>query len=117
MSTYARGLVCVSITEERAQELGLEIMVRDNSAFHGTRFTVSVDFAHGTSSGISAFDRAATVRAIANKDTRPQDLLRPGHIFPLIARDGGVLRRAGHTEAVVDLMRLSGLKESEYFAK
>lgn len=111
MSTYARGLVCVSITEERAKELDLEIMVRDNSAFHGTRFTVSVDYAHGTSSGISAFDRAATVRAIANKETKSEDLLRPGHIFPLIARDGGVLRRAGHTEAVVDLMKLAGLKQ------
>lgn len=110
MTTFARGLVCVSITEERADELNLEIMVRDNSAFHGTRFTVSVDYAHGTSSGISAFDRAATVRAIANKETKADDLLRPGHIFPLISRDGGVLRRAGHTEAVVDLMKLAGLK-------
>ncbi|OGU61304.1 MAG: bifunctional 3,4-dihydroxy-2-butanone 4-phosphate synthase/GTP cyclohydrolase II [Ignavibacteria bacterium GWF2_33_9] len=112
MSTYARGLVCVSITEDRAEELGLEIMVRDNSAFHGTRFTVSVDYAHGTTSGISAFDRAATIRAISNMKTKPEDLLRPGHIFPLIARNGGVLRRAGHTEAVIDLMKLAGLKES-----
>jgi 3,4-dihydroxy 2-butanone 4-phosphate synthase/GTP cyclohydrolase II len=112
MTTHARGLVCISITEERAKELDLEIMVRDNSAFHGTRFTVSVDFAHGTSSGISAFDRAATIRAISNKETKAEDLLRPGHIFPLIARDGGVLRRAGHTEAVIDLMKLAGLKQS-----
>jgi 3,4-dihydroxy 2-butanone 4-phosphate synthase/GTP cyclohydrolase II len=112
MSQNARGLICVALTEERAKELELETMVKDNSAFHGTRFTVSVDYAHGTSSGISAFDRAATVRAIANKDTKAEDLLRPGHIFPLIARNGGVLRRAGHTEAVVDLMRLAGLKQS-----
>ncbi len=111
MSTNARGLICVAITEERAKELELETMVKDNSAFHGTRFTISVDYAFGTSSGISAFDRASTVRAIANKETKPSDLLRPGHIFPLIARDGGVLRRAGHTEAVVDLMKLAGLKQ------
>ncbi len=112
MSQNARGLICVALTEERAKELELETMVKDNSAFHGTRFTVSVDYAYGTSSGISAFDRAATVRAIANKDTKAEDLLRPGHIFPLIARNGGVLRRAGHTEAVVDLMKLAGLKQS-----
>lgn len=112
MSKFARGLICVAITEERAEELNLDIMVRNNSAFHETRFTVSVDYAHGTSSGISAFDRALTVRAIANKETKPEDLLRPGHIFPLIARNGGVLRRAGHTEAVVDLMKLANLKPS-----
>ncbi len=110
MSKYARGLICVALTEERADELELDVMVRDNSAFHETRFTVSVDYAYGTSSGISAFDRAATVRALANKETKPTDLLRPGHIFPLIARKGGVLRRAGHTEAVVDLMKLASLK-------
>ncbi len=110
MSKYARGLICAALTEERAKELELDIMVRDNSAFHETRFTVSVDFAHGTSSGISAFDRALTIRALSNKETKPQDLLRPGHIFPLIARKGGVLRRAGHTEAVVDLMKLAKLK-------
>lgn len=110
MTKYARGLICVSLTEERAAELELDIMVRNNSAFHETRFTVSVDYAHGTSSGISAFDRALTVRALSNKETKPTDLLRPGHIFPLIARNGGVLRRAGHTEAVVDLMKLAKLK-------
>lgn len=110
MSKFARGLICVALTEERAAELDLDVMVRDNSAFHETRFTVSVDYAHGTSSGISAFDRALTVRSIANKETKPEDLLRPGHIFPLIARKGGVLRRAGHTEAVVDLMKLAKLK-------
>lgn len=110
MTKYARGLICVALTEERAKELDLDIMVRENSAFHETRFTVSVDYAHGTSSGISAFDRALTVRALSNKETKPEDLLRPGHIFPLIARNGGVLRRAGHTEAVVDLMKLAQLK-------
>lgn len=110
MSKYARGLICTALTEERAEELQLDVMVRDNSAFHETRFTVSVDYAHGTSSGISAFDRALTIRALSNKETKPEDLLRPGHIFPLIARKGGVLRRAGHTEAVVDLMKLAKLK-------
>ncbi|MFP4529354.1 MAG: bifunctional 3,4-dihydroxy-2-butanone-4-phosphate synthase/GTP cyclohydrolase II [Candidatus Kapaibacterium sp.] len=112
MSTKGKGLVCVSITPERAAELKLDVMVRDNSALHDTKFTVSVDYLHGTSTGISAFDRAATIRALVNKDTRPEDLGRPGHIFPLIAVEGGVLRRAGHTEATVDLMRLAGLKPS-----
>lgn len=110
MSNYGRGLICVSITEERAAELELDVMVRDNSAIHSTKFTVSVDYAHGTTTGISSFDRAATIRALADARTKPQDLLRPGHIFPLIAVKEGVLRRAGHTEASVDLMRLAGLK-------
>lgn len=112
MSSKAKGLICVSLTEERAKKLDLRIMVRDSSALHGTKFTVSVDYIHGTTTGISAYDRAATVRALANKDTKPQDLGRPGHIFPLIATKEGVLRRAGHTEAAVDLMRLAGLKPS-----
>ncbi len=110
MSTYAKGLICVALTEERAEELQLKKMVDFSSAPHGTNFTVSVDYLHGTTTGISAFDRAATVRALANKDTKPEDLARPGHIFPLIAVKEGVLRRAGHTEATVDLMRLAGLK-------
>ena len=110
MSSKAKGLICVSITEERARELELDVMVRDNSALHDTKFTVSVDYAHGTSTGISAFDRAETIRALANYTTKPSDMLRPGHIFPLISKKGGVLRRAGHTEASVDLMRLAGLK-------
>jgi 3,4-dihydroxy 2-butanone 4-phosphate synthase/GTP cyclohydrolase II len=110
MSSNAKGLICVALTEERAAELELDVMVRDSSSLHGTKFTVSVDYVHGTSTGISAFDRAATVRALVNKDTKPQDLGRPGHIFPLIATKEGVLRRAGHTEAAVDLMRLAGLK-------
>lgn len=110
MSSKAKGLICVAITEERAKELELDQMVRDSSAMHGTNFTVSVDYRKGTTTGISAFDRAATVRALANKDTKPEDLARPGHIFPLIAVKEGVLRRAGHTEATVDLMKLAGLK-------
>ncbi len=112
MSSKAKGLICVSITEQRARELELDVMVRDNSALHDTKFTVSVDYAHGTSTGISAYDRAATCRALASSDTKPSDLARPGHVFPLIAVKEGVLRRAGHTEATVDLMRLAGLKPS-----
>jgi 3,4-dihydroxy 2-butanone 4-phosphate synthase / GTP cyclohydrolase II len=112
MSTKGKGLICIAITEARARALELEPMVRVNSALHETRFTVSVDYAHGTSTGISAFDRAVTVRAVARLDTKPSDLLRPGHVFPLVAHEGGVLRRAGHTEATVDLMRLAGLKPS-----
>lgn len=112
MATEARGLICVSITEERARELELPLMVNDNTALHGTRFTISVDYVHGTASGISISDRTVTVRAMADPATQPKDLGRPGHIFPLIAVDGGVLRRAGHTEAVVDLMRLAGLRPS-----
>lgn len=110
MATEGRGLVCVSITPERAQELELDSMVRSNTALHGTKFTVSVDYLHNTSSGISTFDRAATVRSLADPATKPSDLGRPGHIFPLVAAAEGVLRRAGHTEATVDLMRLAGLK-------
>ncbi|MCO5251356.1 MAG: bifunctional 3,4-dihydroxy-2-butanone-4-phosphate synthase/GTP cyclohydrolase II [Candidatus Kapabacteria bacterium] len=112
MSTKGKGLICIAITEARARALELEPMVRVNSALHETKFTVSVDYAHGTSTGISAFDRAITVRAVARLDTKPSDLLRPGHVFPLVAQEGGVLRRAGHTEATVDLMRLAGLKSS-----
>jgi len=112
MATYARGLICVAITEDRARELELDVMVREGTGLHGTRFTVSVDYIHGTTTGISAFDRAKTVRAIVNPATKPSDLARPGHIFPLIAVKEGVLRRAGHTEAAVDLMRLAGLYPS-----
>jgi len=112
MATEARGLICVSVTEDRARELQLPLMVKDNSALHGTRFTISVDYIHGTTSGISVADRTATVRSITDPATKPEDLGRPGHIFPLIAMEGGVLRRAGHTEAVVDLMVLAGLRPS-----
>jgi 3,4-dihydroxy 2-butanone 4-phosphate synthase/GTP cyclohydrolase II len=110
MATEGRGLICVAITPERAQELELEAMVRTNTALHGTKFTVSVDYLHNTGSGISAHDRAATVQALASKTTKPADLGRPGHVFPLVAAVEGVLRRAGHTEATVDLMRLAGLQ-------
>jgi 3,4-dihydroxy 2-butanone 4-phosphate synthase/GTP cyclohydrolase II len=110
MASQGKGLICVSVTEQRARELDLPLMVSDNTALHGTRFTVSIDYSHGTTSGISVHDRTATVRAMADQDACPSDFARPGHIFPLIAVNGGVLRRAGHTEAVVDLMTLAGLK-------
>jgi 3,4-dihydroxy 2-butanone 4-phosphate synthase/GTP cyclohydrolase II len=109
MAREGRGLVCVPITRERAAELRLEPMVPENTALHETAFTVSVDARAGTTTGISAADRAATIRALVHPDTRPADLARPGHVFPLIAMNGGVLRRAGHTEATVDLARLAGL--------
>lgn len=110
MASHGKGLICVSVTEERARQLDLPLMVRDNTALHGTRFTVSIDYVHGTASGISVSDRTATVRAMASDSAAPEDFGRPGHIFPLISVNGGVLRRAGHTEAVVDLMKLAGLK-------
>ncbi|MDH7514614.1 MAG: bifunctional 3,4-dihydroxy-2-butanone-4-phosphate synthase/GTP cyclohydrolase II [Bacteroidota bacterium] len=110
MITEGRGLVCVPLTEERMRDLGLDMMVDTNTAIHGTNFTVSVDAVHGTTTGISATDRTVTIRALADPATKPRDLARPGHIFPLRAVDGGVLRRAGHTEAVVDLARLAGLR-------
>lgn len=110
MASHGKGLICVSVTEERAKALKLPLMVSDNTALHGTRFTISIDYSHGTTSGISVHDRTATVRAMADDTVSPEDFARPGHIFPLIAVNGGVLRRAGHTEAVVDLMTLAGLK-------
>lgn len=110
MAVHGRGLICTSVTQQRAVELELTSMVADNTALHGTRFTVSIDYVHGTTSGISAHDRAATVQALCNPASKPEDFGRPGHIFPLIACPGGVLRRAGHTEAVVDLMKLADLQ-------
>jgi 3,4-dihydroxy 2-butanone 4-phosphate synthase/GTP cyclohydrolase II len=109
MAREGRGLVCVPMTGERAAELGLEPMVLENTALHETAFTVSVDARTGTTTGISAADRSATIRALVDPETRPADLARPGHVLPLIAKNGGVLRRAGHTEATVDLARLAGL--------
>jgi 3,4-dihydroxy 2-butanone 4-phosphate synthase/GTP cyclohydrolase II len=109
MIKNGRGVLCAPITGQRADELGLESMVDSNTSLHETPFTVSVDYIHGTATGVSAADRAATVLALINSKTKPSDLARPGHIFPLRAMDGGVLRRAGHTEAVVDLCRLAGL--------
>ncbi len=109
MAKYARGLMCVGLSEKRAKELHLDLMVSNNTALHNTRFTVSVDYKKGTTTGISASDRAATIKALADSETDPDDLGRPGHIFPIIARSGGVLRRAGHTEASVDLALIAGL--------
>jgi len=107
---YGRGLLCAPLTEERARELELPYMVERNTERHGTAFTVSVDYKHDTTTGISAFDRARTIQSMVDPSTSPDDLARPGHIFPLIAKKGGVLRRTGHTEAAVDLARLAGLK-------
>lgn len=109
MLRECRGLLCVALTEERARALDLPLMVERNQDPQGTRFTVSVD-ARGTTTGISAFERAATIRLLADPEATAQDFRRPGHIFPLVARPGGVLRRAGHTEATVDLLRLAGLR-------
>ncbi len=109
MSTYGRGLICASITEERCTELRLQPMVIDNTSLHETAFTVSVDLlGNGCTTGISAQDRSKTVQALVNPDTKPEDLGRPGHIFPLKAKKGGVLRRSGHTEATIDMSRLAG---------
>ncbi len=110
MATHARGLICAPLTEERADALGLERMARENRESHKTDFTVAVDAARGVSTGISAADRALTISVLANPKSQPRDLVQPGHVFPLRAKDGGVLRRAGHTEAGVDLARLAGLQ-------
>jgi 3,4-dihydroxy 2-butanone 4-phosphate synthase / GTP cyclohydrolase II len=110
MAKHARGLICAPITEERAAQLGLQRMVTHNRESQKTDFTVSVDAARGISTGISAADRAATIRVLVDAKATPQDLVQPGHVFPLQARSGGVLRRAGHTEAAVDLARLAGLQ-------
>ncbi len=111
MATYGRGLICAPLTEDRCKALDLHLMVGKNTAAYETNFTVSVDLnGHGCSTGISASDRSKTVFALINEKTNPEELGRPGHIFPLIAKDGGVLRRAGHTEAAVDLARLAGMK-------
>ena len=110
MTKHGRGLVCAPITEERCNELELEMMVGNNTSSHETPFTVSVDLlGYGCTTGISASDRAKTLNALANPDLKPDELGRPGHIFPLRARTRGVLRRAGHTEAAVDLARMAGL--------
>ncbi|HEX2897104.1 MAG TPA: bifunctional 3,4-dihydroxy-2-butanone-4-phosphate synthase/GTP cyclohydrolase II [candidate division Zixibacteria bacterium] len=109
-AAHGRGLICVPMTGERLEELKLHPMVEENTAKLGTRFTVSVDAINGTTTGISAYDRAITIEALVNPKTVPSDLARPGHIFPIQAADGGVLARAGHTEASVDLAKLAGLK-------
>lgn len=113
MSKQGRGLICVALLEERCDALGLELMVNNNTALHETAFTVSVDLlGHGCTTGISAHDRAKTIQALIDPNTKPGELGKPGHIFPLRAKKGGVLRRAGHTEAAVDLARLAGLEPS-----
>jgi 3,4-dihydroxy 2-butanone 4-phosphate synthase/GTP cyclohydrolase II len=111
MSKYGRGLICAPLIEERCDELELDLMVNNNTALHETAFTVSIDLlGHGCTTGISAHDRAKTIQALIDKKTKPEDLGRPGHIFPLRAKKGGVLRRAGHTEATIDLARLAGFE-------
>jgi len=113
MTKFGRGLICVSLTEERCRELDLSPMVGQSTAIHSTSFTVSVDkIGDGCTTGISAIDRSKTIQALVSPDTKPEDLGRPGHIFPLIAKNRGVLQRAGHTEAAVDLSRIAGLHPS-----
>ncbi len=109
MARYARGLICVPLSSQRCEELGLEPMTRENTDLHGTAFTVSVDAREGTTTGISAAERALTARLLAKGEAKRSDFRTPGHMFPLIARLGGVLKRAGHTEAAVDLARLAGM--------
>ena len=110
MSKFGRGLICVPISNDRAEQLGLQRMVAQNREMHRTDFTVSVDAAREVTTGISAHDRATTIGVIANPKSTPEDLIQPGHVFPLRAKDGGVLRRAGHTEAAVDLAQMAGLQ-------
>jgi 3,4-dihydroxy 2-butanone 4-phosphate synthase/GTP cyclohydrolase II len=113
MATHGRGLICAPLTESRCKELGLHVMVNNNTDPMETAFTVSVDLrGHGVTTGISAADRAKTILSLVNPDTKPHDLARPGHIFPLIAKQGGVLRRTGHTEAAIDFARLAGFKSA-----
>jgi len=113
MATHGKGLICAPITEQRCEELNLDLMVGKNTASHETNFTISIDLlGHGCTTGISASDRSKTVLALINPEMKPEDFGRPGHIFPLMAKEGGVLRRAGHTEAAVDLARLSGFEEA-----
>lgn len=110
MARYGRGLICLTLTQERCLQLRLPLMVNDNQAVNGTNFTVSIEAAKGVTTGISAADRATTILATVAPDAKPADLVQPGHIFPIMAQPGGVLRRAGHTEAGCDLARLAGLE-------
>ena len=112
MATHARGLICLTITAARARQLGLTPMARDNRSPYNTAFTISIEAAEGVTTGISAHDRARTVQAAVARDARPEDIVQPGHIFPITARDGGVLVRAGHTEAGCDLAQMAGLQAS-----
>ena len=110
MVSKGRGLVCLTLSPEKCDQLNLPMMTNYNRTKHGTAFTVSIEAANGISTGISASDRATTVKALIKKNTNPQDLTRPGHVFPLIAKTGGVLRRTGHTEAAIDFARLAGFE-------
>lgn len=113
MTKFGRGLICLTLTEQRCNTLNLPLMVTnsaDNKSRYGTRFTVSVEAAHGVTTGISAADRATTIKACINEDAVPSDLVKPGHMFPIMARPGGVLTRPGHTEAGCDLAKLAGFK-------
>jgi 3,4-dihydroxy 2-butanone 4-phosphate synthase / GTP cyclohydrolase II len=112
MAREARGLICITMTGQRLDELDIPLMVQNNTSPHNTAFTVSVEAKRGTTTGISAHDRAATARALIDQQSRPEDIVRPGHMFPIRAREGGVLVRAGHTEASIDLCRLAGLYPS-----
>ncbi len=112
MARYGRGLICLTLTKERCAQLKLPLMVSNNNEKHGTAFTLSIEAAHGVTTGISAYDRAHTVRTAVAPNAGPDDIVQPGHIFPLMARPGGVLTRAGHTEAGCDLARLAGLEPS-----
>ncbi|MCZ8172984.1 MAG: 3,4-dihydroxy-2-butanone-4-phosphate synthase, partial [Brevundimonas sp.] len=112
MATHGRGLICLTLTRERTEHLGLELMARNNGTRHETAFTVSIEAREGVTTGISAGDRARTVAVAIDASKGRQDIVTPGHVFPLIARDGGVLVRAGHTEASVDISRLAGLNPS-----
>ena len=109
MATHGRGLICLPLTGKRLDELKIPLMVSDNTASFGTAFTVSIEAKHRTTTGISAYDRAETVKAVLDTSTKPEDIARPGHMFPLRAREGGVLSRTGQTEAAVDLARMAGL--------
>lgn len=110
MARYGRGLICLTLTKERCEQLRLPLMVTNNNEKHGTAFTLSIEAAHGVTTGISAYDRAHTVRTAVAPNAKPDDIVQPGHIFPLMARPGGVLTRAGHTEAGCDLTRLAGVE-------
>ncbi|HEY4797530.1 MAG TPA: 3,4-dihydroxy-2-butanone-4-phosphate synthase, partial [Bacteroidia bacterium] len=113
MATHGRGLICTPITEERCEQLGLDLMVSHNTSHHETAFTVSIDLlGHGCTTGISASDRSKTIKALIDSNSQPHDFGRPGHIFPLRAQNGGVLKRAGHTEAAIDLTQLAGFNHA-----
>ena len=112
MAKEARGLICISLTEDRALELKLPPMERQNTSLHTTAFTVSVDAVKNTTTGTSSYDRFETIRTLMAPDALPDDLARPGHVFPIVGKEGGVLRRAGHTEASMDLARMAGLPPS-----